>query len=110
MSSNSDATRASGPLSSVHVGSVPRHGADTASRTIDDQAIVVRINDYMVHTLNPVGTRVWELADGRRTVAQIAATLSHDFDEAPNGETLERDALTFVETMVSKGLLELEDT
>ena len=94
----------------MSVDSIPRHGADTASRTIDEQAIVVRINDYMIHTLNLVGTRVWELADGRRTVAQIAALLRDEFDEVPNGQTLERDALTFVETMVSKGLLELKGT
>jgi hypothetical protein len=37
----------------------------TACRIIDGKAVVITIDENQVHVLNAVGTRVWELCDGR---------------------------------------------
>jgi hypothetical protein len=37
----------------------------TAHRIIDGKAVVITIDENQVHVLNGVGTRVWELCDGR---------------------------------------------
>ncbi len=61
----------------------PQHASSTASRVIDGQAAVVQAQRSEVHILNPVGTRCWELADGTRSLSEIAATISDEFDVAP---------------------------
>ena len=42
-----------------------RQAERTASRVIDGRAVVIVLDAQTLHTLNAVGTRVWELADGR---------------------------------------------
>jgi hypothetical protein len=66
----------------------------TASRVIGERAVVVVIDDRKLHTLNAVGTRVWELADGR-SLGAIADALCDEFE-------VERDiALADVRRFVS---------
>jgi hypothetical protein len=45
----------------------------TACRVIDGKAVVITIDHNQVHVLNSVGTRVWELADGRPLDAIVDA-------------------------------------
>jgi Coenzyme PQQ synthesis protein D (PqqD) len=42
-----------------------RQNERTACRVIDGKAVVITIDENQVHVLNAVGTRVWQLADGR---------------------------------------------
>ena len=53
--------------------------------------------------LNPVGSRIWELCDGRRSVREIAAAIVGEFDVDP--ATAERDAAEFVREMLEGSLL-----
>jgi hypothetical protein len=55
------------------------------------------------HDLNEVGSRIWQLCDGTRTVRQIAARVVGEFDVDPR--TAERDAVEFVEALFRDGLL-----
>ena len=50
------------PVSEAHQ---VRQGQRTASRVIDGKAVVITIDRNELHVLNAVGTRVWELSDGR---------------------------------------------
>jgi hypothetical protein len=43
----------------------------TACRIIDGKAVVITIDANQVHVFNAVGTRVWQLADGRSLAAII---------------------------------------
>jgi hypothetical protein len=43
----------------------------TACRIIDGKAVVITIDENQVHVFNAVGTRVWQLADGRSLDAII---------------------------------------
>lgn len=85
---------------------VPVHGSDTASRVIGGEATLVLPKENTVHILNPVGTRIWELADGQRSLADIVETLCDEFRVAQ--EQAEQDARSFVEELVAKGMMELE--
>jgi hypothetical protein len=53
--------------------------------------------------LNEVGSRIWMLADGSRTVREIAARIVAEFEV--DAQTAERDASEFVETLLRDGLL-----
>jgi hypothetical protein len=57
----------------------------TACRIIDGKAVVITIDENQVHVLNPVGTRVWQLADGRSLEAiidQVVAEFEVERDQA----------------------------
>jgi hypothetical protein len=47
------------------------------------------------------------LADGQRTLGEIAAELRHEFDGVPDNSTVEQDAIGFAMALVEKGLLEV---
>jgi hypothetical protein len=50
-----------------------------ASREIDGKAVVITIDRNQLHVLNGVGTRVWQLFDGRPLKA-IVDTLVEEFE------------------------------
>lgn len=73
-------------------------------RQIAGETILVPIRQNMgdlesVYTLNEVGTRVWELLDGSRTMGDIRDRLLEEF-EAGAAE-VERDLLTFLDHLRS---------
>ncbi len=76
---------------------------EVAWRLIEGEAVIVTPADSMMHSLNEVGTRIWELLDGKRSLADIAATLQSEFevDEA----RAEEDAVWFAECLAKKGLV-----
>jgi hypothetical protein len=83
----------------------PRQSPRIAARVVDGKALIVVIDHKQLHTLNEVGTRVWELCDGR-SVAAIAQALQAEFavDEA----TALRDVQQFVQQLQAIGALDLE--
>ncbi len=103
MNSNSASTGASGNCSTISLDSIPRHSPDTASRVVDGEALIVRLSDNVVMILNAVGSRIWELVDGRRSLRAIVGQIQTEFDAEL--DVLERDALTFTEELVERRLL-----
>jgi len=76
---------------------------DAASRTYDGQATIVLPSRAEVKVLNELGSRVWDAIDGRRTLAQILATLLGEYD-VPR-EQAERDVLDFVGELRTQGMV-----
>ena len=62
--------------------------------------------DGAEHDLNQVASRVWELSDGKRTVAEIARVLIDEFEV--DEETAERDSADFVRELVRRKLLQVD--
>lgn len=90
-------------MSSSYVG---RSGA-VAARAIDGQTVILQLTTSALFTLNRVGSRIWELADGRTTVDQIARQIHEEFEvEAPVAAL---DAQEFVERLAAQGVLLLSD-
>ncbi|HUB05400.1 MAG TPA: PqqD family protein [Myxococcales bacterium] len=83
----------------------PREGV--ASRLVDGVAVAVTPSDSTLHTFeNDVATEIWQLADGRHSVAQIVDRITEAFDvERPQAE---RDVVEFVRLLDERGLVELE--
>jgi hypothetical protein len=76
----------------------------TASRVVDGKAIVITIDQNELHVLNPVGTRVWELLDGR-PLHSIIDQIVHEFDvERPQAA---QEVCSFAERLVSVGAVRL---
>jgi len=81
----------------------PLHHAQTASRVFSGEAVVISPAENMVRMFNPVGSRIWELADGTRTLDQIAATLAAEY--AITEAHARRSVEDFVAELMNKGLL-----
>jgi hypothetical protein len=84
----------------------PRHNERVAVRVIENKALVIVIDEQRLYRLSRVGTRIWELCDGR-SVAAIAATLVKQFHV--DSETALKDVCEFVEKLHDLGALVLEN-
>jgi hypothetical protein len=77
----------------------------TASRTIDGQAVVITIDQNELHVFNAVGSRVWELADGR-ALSQVVDDIVSEFEvERPQAVS---DVYQFVGELVRVGAAHIE--
>jgi hypothetical protein len=71
------------------------------------QTVLLRLRDGGYYALDEVGARIWELCDGRRSLADIVKVLCSEFD-APE-ETVRADALEFIDALRREMLLVVDD-
>jgi hypothetical protein len=79
------------------------HTPDVVSRMVDGEAVLVDPKKGMVRVLNPAGARIWEMIDGRRTVAELAADIAAEYGIVTS--RAEADTITFCEDLVRRGVL-----
>ena len=84
----------------------PKKHPRTASRLVDGEAVIVLPGEGTVKVLNDVGSRVWELADGTRTVDDMVETIYDEYDV--DRDQAQEDVIEFVTTMVAANLLTVE--
>jgi len=96
-----------GGTKSTKVGpqSRPRRSARAHWRELDDHVVILNLDSSVYSTLNPVGSLIWNAADGRRTVDEIVAAVMDAFDV--DEDTARRDTVNFAETMLAEGLFEI---
>jgi hypothetical protein len=75
----------------------------TASRVFSGEAVVISPAENTVRLLNPVGSRIWELADGAATAEDIAAQLTQEF--AVDLDHARQSVAAFLAELDGKGLL-----
>ncbi|MGQ9768635.1 MAG: PqqD family protein [Anaerolineae bacterium] len=81
---------------------VPIHHPQPASRVFSGEAVIITPAENMVRMLNPVSSRIWELADGTRTVEKIAQALTEEFEV--DLDEARASAAAFVDELATKGL------
>ena len=85
----------------------PVQNPRAAWRVYEGEAVIVSPEDSTLHTLNAVGTLIWEAADGRTALGAIVGRVCEAFDV--DRATAARDATTFVELLCRRGLLTVQD-
>ena len=85
---------------------IPIKSPSTASQIIDDEAVIIVPSEQMVNVLNSVGCRIWDLADGRRSVAEIAEILTREFEVYY--ETALKDVIEFTRDLAEKKMMDLK--
>ena len=85
----------------------PEQNPRAAWRVYEGEVVIVSPEDSTLHTLNPVGTLIWEAADGRTALATIVARVCEAFEV--DGATAARDAAAFVDQLCRRGLLTVLD-
>lgn len=78
-----------------------------AWRVIEGEAVIISPQERELHSLNEVGTDIWRMADGTRTLQQIAQELCEIYDIAP--EEALPDVLAFAQELVDKRVAFLYD-
>ena len=81
----------------------PKPHPQTAGRVIDGEAILMLADDSEIQVLNTVGSRIFELADGSRSISEIAQVIAREYqvDEAQ----AQQDALSFVRQLVAQNVM-----
>ena len=79
---------------------------DIVASDIDDEKVMMSVEKGQYYSLDPVGSRIWELLDKPVKVTDLidALLLKYDVDR----ETCERDVLAFLEELREDGILQVE--
>ena len=79
-----------------------------AARVIGGEAIIMSAVDSTLFSLNPMGTIIWQKADGRTPLSEIAENICADFDVSL--DEAQADGARFAAELVQHGLLEVSPT
>ena len=85
----------------------PYPAPNLVGRVVGDEAVLVLPGQGQVKVLNEVGARIWSLADGSRTVRQIAQEICQEF-EVEEAQA-DADVQYFIDVLVQKGILLLSE-
>lgn len=83
---------------------IPVHHPHTASRVFSGDAVVITPAKNMVRMFNPVGSRIWTLIDGQRSVSEIIGILVEEYPDV-TFEHAQKTTLDFFRMMESKHLV-----
>jgi hypothetical protein len=90
----------------MDLNSYPVSHPQVAAQIVDDEAVIVLSDAGEINVLDPVGTRVWELIDGLRTVQQIVDVIVDEFEVTL--EQAQSDVVEFMETLVQDKMVVLQ--
>ena len=79
----------------------PRDGI--VKQEMSGSLLLFNMEDGQYYTLNDVGKRIWELCDGKRSLSEIANSLSLEYDSPP--ATIRDDVLELVGDLADATLL-----
>lgn len=72
------------------------------------EAVVITPATNMVRMFNPIGSRIWELIDGQRTVEDITGMLIGEYDVTP--ERAATTSMEFFAMLEEKQLIQWKTT
>ena len=78
-----------------------------AARIIDGEAVIVLPQSGQVNVLNEVGSRIWELIDGTRSVSEITEIIVTEYDVT--AEQAELDVNEFIQELGQNKMLVLAE-
>jgi hypothetical protein len=81
----------------------PVHHPQAISRLIKDETLILKLDTGRAGVLNGVGSRVWELMDGRRSLGEIVEAVGHAYDV--DRQRVEEDTISFVRALLERDML-----
>lgn len=74
-----------------------------AARMLGEEMVIMSGRDSTLFTLSPVGTAIWNAADGQTTLEQIAERVCEEFEV--ERDTAIADAREFVAQLAEHGIV-----
>ncbi len=93
-------------MSSPSHTTVPQRRSGVLAQPVkagDPTLVLLNPRSGQYYTLEAVGTRIWELCDGKRTIADIAAVLGGEYEESP--DIIVSDVVELVKELMDEELL-----
>ena len=87
----------------VELTDVPVHAEGVLSRLVDGEIVLVHPAQGKVRVLNRVGSGLWELADGRRSVEEMAGIIAEQYGVDP--DRARADSLAFFSDLADRGVI-----
>lgn len=78
---------------------------DIEAKAIGDEILILKPEAGVFFNLNETATKIWENADGKTTIKDIAKKITEQFDV--NEETALKDVVDMVKDMERKKLIKL---
>lgn len=76
-------------------------------QSVGNEIILLNMKTGSYYSLNPVGSRIWELLVEEKCTMDAFKSMSEEYDVDP--EDLQRDILSLVQELRANGLLDIED-
>jgi hypothetical protein len=89
----------------IALSSVPQREPDVLSREVDGEVVLVHPVQNKIRVLNPVGARLWEMADGIRALGEISQALAAEYEV--DLARAQADVMAFYEDLAQRGVLVL---
>jgi Coenzyme PQQ synthesis protein D (PqqD) len=83
--------------------SCPKRGEQVIAQKAANDLLLFNMNDGNYYSLNEIGSRIWELCDGNRSVSQLVEALAVEYDAS--SEVLENDVVELLESLQSGKLI-----
>ncbi|MEI8355126.1 MAG: lasso peptide biosynthesis PqqD family chaperone [Deltaproteobacteria bacterium] len=90
----------------ISTGSIVHQIEDIVASDIDDEKVMMSVEKGQYYSLDPIGSRVWELIEGPVKVSDLIDALLTKYDV--DRETCEQDVLAFLEELREDGILQVE--
>lgn len=84
---------------------IPERSASMAWQVVDGEMVLLDVDGRELIGLNEVGARIWELADGTRTVGEIAGIVQTEFEVCIDEAAA--DVSRFVNELALQGAINL---
>jgi hypothetical protein len=86
----------------------PKPHPQTAGRVIDGEAVLILADSSEVNVLNQVGSRIFELADGNNSVAEISEIIAAEYEITRDQADI--DVSEFLLQLVDQSVIVLDGT
>ena len=90
-------------MTTDRLDSTPTAAEHVVAQKAGDEAVLLELAGGRYFSLDPVGSRIWALCDGRRSVRKIAAEISREYDA--DLHTVERDVAELLEELEREQLV-----
>ena len=87
------------------IESVCKPQPDIVYQVADGEAVLVLPKAGQIKVLNAVGTFIWTLLDGSRTVAEIASRINQEY--RVEHDQAQEDALQFLSDLFTRGIIQV---
>jgi coenzyme PQQ synthesis protein D (PqqD) len=85
----------------------PVRAATVIAHDLGEELVLLDTRDEQYYSLDEVGAFIWQLMDGQRSIADLAAAVAAEY-EAPK-PTIQQDTLEIVEHLATEGLIVWQD-
>jgi hypothetical protein len=79
------------------------HRAEVIAQQAQGKEVLLNVADGQYYALDDVGSRIWMLCDGTRSVADVIATLCEEYDASP--KEIQSDALELLADLLDAKLV-----